>query len=212
MTGTVTAVLARIARLGLPDTGPRGAMGSLAYGRGSAKLHGGAALTQVVALRRARGAPPREEPLPSYGDSARGRPRSRLAGGWLGLAHSRLGSVRLSKFRLSKFAAALTQAVGLRRARGAPPRVEPPVSYGDLTARPLAIEIGRGGSLVSLAPGSVGTLSKFRLSKFAAALTQADVPRSHERNAVHGPHLSQGRVIHEDVCRTGEMQLHIQLC
>jgi hypothetical protein len=53
------------------------------------------------------GAPPREEPLPSYGNSARGRPRSRLAGG-LGLAHSRLGSGRLSSLDLSKSAAALT--------------------------------------------------------------------------------------------------------
>src|SRR3984957_10254813 len=58
-----------------------------------------AALTQAVGLTRARGAPPRVEPLPSYGVSARGRLRSRLARG-----------------------AALTQAVGLTRARGAPPR------------------------------------------------------------------------------------------
>src|SRR3984957_19375554 len=40
-----------------------------------------AALTQAVGLTRARGAPPRVEPLPSYGVSARGRSRSRLARG-----------------------------------------------------------------------------------------------------------------------------------
>jgi hypothetical protein len=40
-----------------------------------------AALTRLVGLTRARGAPPRVEPLPSYGVSARGRPRSRLARG-----------------------------------------------------------------------------------------------------------------------------------
>ena len=38
-------------------------------------------LVQAVALTRARGAPPRVEPPVSYGVSARGRPRSRLARG-----------------------------------------------------------------------------------------------------------------------------------
>jgi len=43
--------------------------------------------------RAATGSPPlRDEPPVSYGVSARGRPRSRLAGG-LGLAHCRRGSV-----------------------------------------------------------------------------------------------------------------------
>ena len=49
--------------------------------------------------------------------------------GGLGLAHSRLGAVQISSYDLSKFAAALTRAVGLTRTRGAPPREE--------TRRPL---------------------------------------------------------------------------
>src|SRR6202051_1237311 len=62
--------------------------------------------------------------------SLREAARDRDWRGGLGLAHSRLGSVQISSYELSRFAAALTQAVGLTRARGAPPRVEPPVSYG----------------------------------------------------------------------------------
>src|ERR1019366_5185565 len=51
------SVLARIARSGsFMDTGPRGAMGSLAYGGGRAKIARGLALTYTVALyARARG-------------------------------------------------------------------------------------------------------------------------------------------------------------
>src|ERR1700692_3154965 len=92
-------------------------------------LKSAAALTLFVSLTRARGAPPREEPLPSYGASARGRPRSRLArGAWSRSLQARLG--RVSSYDLLKSAAALTLFVSLTRARGAPPRVEPPVSYG----------------------------------------------------------------------------------
>src|SRR6202453_929507 len=58
---------------------------------------------------------------PSYGDSARGRPRSRLAGGaWSRSLQARLG--RVSSYDLSKSAAALTYFGSFRRARGAPPR------------------------------------------------------------------------------------------
>jgi len=49
-------------------------------------------------------------------------------GGLVSLAPARLG--RVSSYELSTFAAALTQVVALTRARGAPPRDEPPVSYG----------------------------------------------------------------------------------
>src|ERR1700723_225660 len=60
---------------------------------------------------------------PSYGDSARGRPRSRLAGGaWSRSLQARLG--RVSSYDLSKSAAALTYFGSFRRARGAPPREE----------------------------------------------------------------------------------------
>jgi chromate transport protein ChrA len=86
-------------------------------------LKSAAALTLFVSLTRARGAPPREEPLPSYGASARGRPRSRLArGAWSRSLQARLG--RVSSYDLLKSAAALTLFVSLTRARGAPPRVE----------------------------------------------------------------------------------------
>src|ERR1700721_1548078 len=62
---------------------------------------------------------------PSYGGSARGRPRSRLAGGaWSRPLQARLG--RVSSYDLSKSAAALTYFGSFRRARGAPPREEPP--------------------------------------------------------------------------------------
>ena len=89
-----------------------------------------AALTMSCRLTRARGAPPRVEPQPSYGVSARGRPRSRLAGG----AWSRsLQAAARYKFRVLIYrnsAAALTMSCCLTRARGAPPRVEPQPSYG----------------------------------------------------------------------------------
>src|SRR5664279_3776485 len=107
-----------------------------------------AALTQVVGLRRARGAPPRVEPLRSYGDSARGRPRSRLARG---------GRVNPS---CCPYARARRAATG----RAA-------CELWGLCARPLAIEIGEGG-LVSLAPARLGRVSSYELSRFAAALTQ----------------------------------------
>jgi hypothetical protein len=54
--------------------------------------------------------------------SLREAARDRDWRGGLGLAHSRLGSVQISSYELSKFAAALTGSVGLTRARGAPPR------------------------------------------------------------------------------------------
>ena len=130
-----------------------------------------AALTLVIGLTRARGAPPRVEPLPSYGVSARGRPRSRLAKGGLGLAHARRGSVQISSLDLSKFAAALTLVIGLTRARGAPPRVEPLPSYGvSARGRPRS-RLARGGlGLAHARRGSV-QISSLDLSKFAAALT-----------------------------------------
>jgi hypothetical protein len=55
----------------------------------------------------------RDEPPPvSYGDSARGRPRSRLAGGaWSRWLQARLG--RVCSYDLSKSAAAFTQFVTL---------------------------------------------------------------------------------------------------
>src|SRR3984957_8109932 len=63
----------------------------------------GAALTQAVALTRARGAPPRVEPPVSYGVSARGRSRSRLArGAWSRSLQARLGvqfACRQSEYR-----------------------------------------------------------------------------------------------------------------
>src|ERR1700724_2284024 len=62
--------------------------------------------------------------------SLREAARDRDWRGGLGLAHSRLGAVQISSYDLSKFAAALTSSISLTRARGAPPRVEPPVSYG----------------------------------------------------------------------------------
>ena len=75
----------------------------------------------LVSLTRARGAPPRIEPQPSYGVSARGRPRSRLAGGaWSRSRQARLG--RVLSLDLSKSAAAPPCLVSLTRARGAPPR------------------------------------------------------------------------------------------
>src|ERR1700722_5660318 len=73
--------------------------------------------------------------------------------GGLGLAHSRLGSVQISSYDLSKFAAALTRLValysGARRAatgRGS-------CGLSGLCARPPAIEIGEGG-FVSLTSGA----------------------------------------------------------
>src|ERR1700692_4393982 len=104
-------------------------MGPLREAARDRDWRGAAALTLAVSLRRARGAPPRVEPPVSYGASARGRPRSRLArGAWSRSLQARLG--RVSSYDLLKSAAALTLAVSLTRARGAPPRVEPPVSYG----------------------------------------------------------------------------------
>jgi hypothetical protein len=54
---------------------------------GSFKNWVGEPILFFITLTRARGAPPRIEPQPSYGVSARGRPRLRSAGG-LGLAHA----------------------------------------------------------------------------------------------------------------------------
>jgi hypothetical protein len=54
--------------------------------------------------------------------SLREAARDRDWRGGLGLAHSRLGSVQISSYELSKFAAALTRPISLTRARGAPPR------------------------------------------------------------------------------------------
>src|ERR1700676_699605 len=82
--------------------------------------------------------------------SLREAARDRDWRGGLGLAHSRLGSVQISSYELSKFAAALTRFVGLTRARGAPPRDEPPVSYG---------VSARGRSRSRLARGAAFTLS-----------------------------------------------------
>src|ERR1700692_1599795 len=56
--------------------------------------------------------------------SLREAARDRDWRGGLGLAHSRLGSVQISSYELSRFAAALTPAVALPRARGAPQREE----------------------------------------------------------------------------------------
>src|ERR1700728_3879329 len=72
--------------------------------------------------------------------------------GGLGLAHARLGSVQISNYDLSKFAAALTRVGGFRRARRAATGRAACELWG-LCARPPAIEIGEGG-LVSLTPGS----------------------------------------------------------
>src|SRR6202161_2889360 len=111
-----------------------------------------AALTLSVSLTRARGAPPRVEPPVSYGASARGRPRSRLArGAWSRSLQARLG--RVSSYDLLKSAAALTLSVSLTRARGAPPRVEPLPSYG-ASARGRPRSGVRRGGLVSLTPGA----------------------------------------------------------
>ena len=64
--------------------------------------------------------------------------------GGLGLAHSRLGSVQISSYELSKFAAALTRLVALyARARRAATGRAAAELWG-LCARPLAIEIGEG--------------------------------------------------------------------
>jgi hypothetical protein len=66
---------------------------------------------------------------------------------------SREGVDGVSSISAIEEVAALTLAVSLTRARGAPPRVEPPVSYTGraaacelwgLCARPPAIGIGRG--------------------------------------------------------------------
>src|ERR1700722_10190737 len=73
--------------------------------------------------------------------------------GGLGLAHSRLGSVQISSYDLSKFAAALTRLVALyaRARRAATGRAA--CELWGLWGRPPAMEIGEGG-LVSLTPGS----------------------------------------------------------
>ena len=189
----LTQVVAyRRARGAPPRVEPPPSYGDSARGRPRSRLAGGAwsrslqarlgtiiefrlskfaaPLTQVVAYRRARGAPPRVEPPPSYGDSARGRPRSRLAGGaWSRSLQARLGTI--IEFRLSKFAAPLTQVVAYRRARGAPPRVEPPPSYGD-SARGRPRSRLAGGAWSRSLQARLGTIIEFRLSKFAAPLTQ----------------------------------------
>src|ERR1700724_2529312 len=85
--------------------------------------------------------------------SLREAARDRDWRGGLGLAHSRLGSVQISSYDLSKFAAALTRLVALyARARRAATGRGAGELWG-LCARPPAIGIGEGG-LVSLTPGS----------------------------------------------------------
>src|ERR1700721_729902 len=77
--------------------------------------------------------------------------------GGLGLAHSRLGSVQISNYELSTFAAALTRVGGFRRARRA------------ATGRAACELWGLG-----LAPSRLGSvqISNYELSTFAAALTR----------------------------------------
>src|ERR1700733_12105185 len=118
---------------------------------------------------------------PSYGDSARGRPRSRLAGGaWSRSLQARLG--RVSSYDLSKSAAALTYFGSFRRARGAPPREEPPprVSSYELSKCRRAMgslrEAARdrdwqGGAWSRSLQARLGRVSSYDLSKSAAALT-----------------------------------------
>src|SRR3984957_7767302 len=62
--------------------------------------------------------------------SLREAARDRDWRGGLGLAHSRLGSVQISSYELSKFGARYPGWLTFKRERGAPPRDEPPVSYG----------------------------------------------------------------------------------
>ena len=72
--------------------------------------------------------------------SLREAARDRDWRGGLGLAHSRLGSVQISSYELSKFAAALTRLVALyARARRAATGRAAAELWG-LCARPLAIE------------------------------------------------------------------------
>src|SRR6202790_130034 len=132
-------------------------------------LKSAAALTFFVTLTRARGAPPRVEPPVSYGASARGRPRSRLArGAWSRSLQARLG--RVSSYDLLKSAAALTFFVRLTRARGAPPRGGPPVSYGAPARGAPRSRLARGAWSRSL-QARLGRVSSYDLLKSAAALT-----------------------------------------
>src|ERR1700686_1722378 len=96
-------------------------MGPLREAARDRDWRGAAALTFFVSLTRARGAPPREEPPVSYGASARGRPRSRLARG------RRVNLLR------QPYARARRAATG-----GAA------CELWGLCARPPAIEIGEG--------------------------------------------------------------------
>ena len=122
----------------------------------------------LVSLTRARGAPPRVEPQPSYGVSARGRPRSRLAGGaWSRSRQARLG--RVLSFDLSKSAAALPCLVSLTRARGAPPRSSRSRAMGSRREAGRDRDWQGGLGLAHARRGSVRVLS-LDLSKSAAAL------------------------------------------
>src|ERR1700690_2648477 len=93
--------------------------------------------------------------------------------GGLGLAHSRLGSVQISNYELSTFAAALTRAVGLTRTRGAPPREEPLPSYG-VSARGRLRSRLAGGAWSRSLQARLGRGFIFALLKSAAALPLAD--------------------------------------
>ena len=109
------------------------------------------------------------EPQPSYGDSARGRPRSRLAGGaWSRSRQVRLG--RVLSLDLSKSAAPITFFVTFTRPRGAPPRIEPPPSYG-VSARGRPRLRLAGGAWSRSRQARLGRVLSLDLSKSAAPIT-----------------------------------------
>ena len=148
----------------------------------------------MSASTRARGAPPRVEPLPSYGASARGRPRSRLARG---------GAAALIFRRASLFGTHAAQ--GIKPTSPKCRRESTPEPRGCFGATPLVGELPRSNRQTTAWPSApsraVRVTDKVNAGRKSVNLNPGGPSRSSRiapaetilrRASLFGTHAAQG--------------------